>query len=176
MPYFEGVFGKIFYTKKGKGFPVILIPGMGASHQEWFQQFSALSKEFRVISLDNAGSGKSVHPDCEISILEMAEDLHRLVAHLSLEKAVLVGSSMGGLIAQCYLELHPDSVAGVVLSATFGHVDQHILQILAPLLRSRQSPKVRVHNVLPLMLSPKFIKKHPAVVRHYVQKAEKFSS
>ncbi|MDP2599565.1 MAG: alpha/beta hydrolase [Deltaproteobacteria bacterium] len=176
MPYFQGVFGKIFYVKRGKGFPIILIPGMGASHQEWFQQFPTLSKHCQVISLDNAGSGKSVHPDCEISIEQMAEDVHRLMQHLKLEKVALVGSSMGGLIAQHCLEKWPEKISGLVLSATFGHVDQHIMQILGPLLRSRQSTKVRIHNVLPLMLSAQFIKEHPAIVRHYAQKAEKFAA
>ncbi len=176
MPTFQGVFGKIFYTIRGKGLPVFLIPGMGASHQEWFQQVPVLSKQFQVITFDNAGSGKSVHPDSEISILEMAEDVHRLLQHLKLEKAVLVGSSMGGLIAQCCLEKYFDKIAGLVLSATFGHVDNHIVQILSPLLRSRQSPKVRIRNVLPLLVSEQFIKEKLEIAKQYVQKAEKFAA
>ena len=175
MPTFQGVFGKNYYETHGEGFPVILIPGMGASHQEWFQQVPVLSKQFQVITLDNAGSGRSVHPDREISIPEMAEDISHLITHLKLKKVALIGSSMGGVIAQCCLEMLPNRIAAVVLSATFGHVTSHIIQVLSPLLRSKQSPKVRVQNVLPLMISEKFIKEKPLIVRRYVNQAEKMA-
>ncbi|MDO8526241.1 MAG: alpha/beta hydrolase [Deltaproteobacteria bacterium] len=175
MPFFQGVFGKNYYEVHGEGLPVILIPGMGASHQEWFQQVPVLSKDFKVITIDNAGSGRSVHPDTEISIPQMAVDISRLIDHLKLDRVVLVGSSMGGLIAQCCLEIFPDKIAGVVLSATFDHVNSHIIQVLSPILRSRQSPKVRVQNVLPLLVSKDFIKEKPKIARRYVTLAEKFA-
>lgn len=176
MPFFQGVFGKNYYQSSGKGLPLIFIPGMGASHREWFRQVPVLGKKYRVITLDNAGSGHSVHPDTEISIHEMAEDAARLVRHLRLQKVVLIGSSMGGVIAQCCLELFPEKIAGVVLSATFEGINTHLMTVLAPLLKSRQSTRVRIKNVLPLMISEKFIRNETRIVRRYVEQAEKMAA
>lgn len=175
MPFFQGVFGKIYFEVRGEGLPIIFIPGMGAAHKEWFLQIPPLSKKYQIITLDNAGSGRSVHPDCEISIHEMAEDVSLLVKHLKLPKVVLVGSSMGGLIAQCSLELFPEKIAGVLFSSTFEGVNAHMINILSPLLKSKQSTKVRIKNVLPFMLSEKFIREEPKIVRRYIDLAEKMS-
>ncbi|OGQ45812.1 MAG: hypothetical protein A3H42_04920 [Deltaproteobacteria bacterium RIFCSPLOWO2_02_FULL_46_8] len=176
MSFFQGKFGKIYYQVKGEGFPVIFISGMGASHQEWFCQIPSLSKKFKVITFDNAGSGRSVHPDCEISIHEMAEDVSTLVQYLKLERVVLIGSSMGGLIAQSCLELFPKKIAGLVLSSTFEGINSHMIAVLSPLLKSRQSAKVRVKNVLPLMISEKFIREEAKIVHRYISQAEEMSA
>lgn len=176
MPFFQGKFGKIYYQIKGEGFPVIFVSGMGASHQEWFCQVPVLAKKFQIITFDNAGSGRSVHPDCEISIHEMAEDVSTLVQHLKLERVVLIGSSMGGLIAQCCLELFSKKIAGLILSSTFEGVNSHMIAVLSPLLKSRQSSKVRIKNVLPLMISEKFIREEPKIVQRYINQAEEMSA
>ena len=176
VPFFQGVFGKNYFESHGKGFPLLFIPGMGACHQEWWQQVPALSKNYQVITLDNAGSGRSVHPDCEISIPQMAEDVSHLMTHLKLKQVALVGSSMGGVIAQCCLDAFPNRIAAAVLSSTFWHVNARIMQILSPLLKSKQTPKVRVGNVLPALVSEKFIKEKPQLAKHYVKQAEKFAA
>jgi pimeloyl-ACP methyl ester carboxylesterase len=117
---------KIRYIEEGKGEPVILIHGFSAPSAEmmWVKSplgeiniLPALAKEFRVIALECRGHGKSGKPhDAKDYGPEMAEDVIRLMDHLKIEKAHVVGYSMGSAIAGKLLVDHPDRL----LSVTFG--------------------------------------------------------
>jgi len=77
----------------------------------------ALAKNYQVIALDNRGHGKSDKPhDPKQYGKEMAEDVVRLLDHLKIKKAHVIGYSMGGIITAKLLETHPDRL----LSATLG--------------------------------------------------------
>ncbi len=65
---------KIYYEEQGKGEPLILINGLAFPMDLWFAQMGELSKDFRVIALDNRGIGRSDKPDEEYSIAMMASD------------------------------------------------------------------------------------------------------
>ena len=91
---------KIYYEEQGTGEPLILINGLAFPMDLWFAQIRELSKDFRVIALDNRGIGRSDHPDEEYSIAMMASDAVGLLQSLGIAKAHVVGLSMGGFIAQ----------------------------------------------------------------------------
>lgn len=122
---------KIRYTVAGTGEPVVLIHGFLGSSEEWLspppflppgQQesfvpaFETLSTEFTAIALDCRGHGQSGKPKGESDYgTEMVEDVVRLLDHLEIPKAHIVGYSMGAFLAAKLVELHPDRVKSVVL-------------------------------------------------------------
>jgi pimeloyl-ACP methyl ester carboxylesterase len=118
--YFDSNGVKIHYVVEGRGEPVLLIHGFTSNIQgQWVAPgiFKALARDYRVIALDNRGHGKSDKPhDPKQYGAEMAEDAVRLLDHLKINKAHVVGYSMGGHITCKLLATHPDRL----LSATLG--------------------------------------------------------
>ncbi len=111
---------KVRYYVQGKGEPVVLIHGWLASADlNWSLPgiTRALAKDYRVISLDVRGHGRSDKPTRDDAYgPELVEDVVRLLDHLKVKKAHIVGYSMGGIIAGNFLAKHPDRA----LSGTLG--------------------------------------------------------
>jgi pimeloyl-ACP methyl ester carboxylesterase len=110
---------RIHYEIKGEGEPVILIHGLYASAAaNWNLPgvTEKLATHFQVIALDNRGHGQSDKPGGEDQYgPEMAEDIVRLMDHLKIQKAHVVGYSLGGMITLKLLTLHPERVKSAVL-------------------------------------------------------------
>jgi pimeloyl-ACP methyl ester carboxylesterase len=115
---------KIHYVVEGQGEPVLLIHGFTVNIQsQWAAPgiIKALAKDYRVIALDNRGHGKSDKPhDPKRYGLEMVEDQVRLLDHLKIDKAHVVGYSMGAAIAAKLLVTHPDRLLSVTLGGSGG--------------------------------------------------------
>jgi pimeloyl-ACP methyl ester carboxylesterase len=111
---------KIHYLVRGEGEPVLLIHGFAASAQtNWVLPgiVRGLAADYQVIALDCRGHGKSDKPhDPKQYGAAMAEDAVRLLDHLKIKKAHVVGYSMGGGIAFHLVAAHPDRVRSVVLA------------------------------------------------------------
>jgi pimeloyl-ACP methyl ester carboxylesterase len=111
---------KIAYFTEGKGEPVVLIHGwLSSAGINWaLPGISAqLAKDFQVIALDVRGHGLSDKPLKEEDYgPALVEDVVRLLDHLKIKKAHIVGYSMGGIIAGNFIVKHPDRV----LSCTLG--------------------------------------------------------
>jgi pimeloyl-ACP methyl ester carboxylesterase len=118
--FFDSNGVKIRYVIEGKGEPVLLIHGFTASvEMNWKLPgiIKGLSSDYQVIALDNRGHGKSAKPhDAKKYGREMAEDAVRLLDHLKIKKAHIVGYSMGAVITAKLLATHPDRF----LTATLG--------------------------------------------------------
>jgi pimeloyl-ACP methyl ester carboxylesterase len=118
--YFDSGGVKIHYLVEGRGEPVLLIHGFTVNLQsQWGAPgiLAALARDYRVIALDNRGHGKSGKPhDPKQYGAEMAEDAVRLLDHLKIPRAHVVGYSMGASITAKLLTTHPDRL----LSATLG--------------------------------------------------------
>jgi pimeloyl-ACP methyl ester carboxylesterase len=118
--YFTSNGVKIRYIVEGKGEPVLLIHGFTANiEMQWTMPgiIKALAHDYQVIAFDNRGHGKSGKPhDAKQYGMEMVEDPIRLLDHLKIKRAHVVGYSMGGLITGKLLTVHPDRL----LSATMG--------------------------------------------------------
>ncbi len=117
--FFESNGTRIHYTLDGQGEPVLLIHGFAInSATQWVLPgiVKSLAKDYRVIAIDNRGHGQSEKPhDPKGYGLELVEDAVRLLDHLKIEKAHVVGYSMGGLIALKLVTTHPDRVLSVAL-------------------------------------------------------------
>jgi pimeloyl-ACP methyl ester carboxylesterase len=110
---------KIHYIVEGKGEPVILIHGLYSSAKMNWELpgiTADLAKSYQVVALDNRGHGQSDKPEGEDQYGEkMAGDIVRLMDHLHIEKARVVGYSMGGMITMKLLTMHPERVSSAVL-------------------------------------------------------------
>jgi pimeloyl-ACP methyl ester carboxylesterase len=102
---------------EGKRTPVIFVHGAGSSSVVWMDAVRRISPRMRVIAPDLPGHGQSDrwHPPSEVSIAMYADALGTLCAHLKIEKVILVGHSMGGMVALHAAAAWPERVAGLVI-------------------------------------------------------------
>ncbi len=106
----------------GTGTPVVLIHGLGGSIYAWRQALPALATAgYRVIAFDNRGLGFSEKPAHGYSTAAYAKLTVALLDSLHISSAVLVGHSMGGVIAAEVALAHPDRVRGLVLIDAAGY-------------------------------------------------------
>jgi 3-oxoadipate enol-lactonase len=108
---------RIAYETHGSGEPVLLIMGFGAPRQAWLAQIPALAERFQVLALDNRNAGESdVTPDCTMQL--MAADAVAVLDAEGIDRAHVVGLSMGGMIAQHVALEHPQRVRSLSLCTT----------------------------------------------------------
>jgi pimeloyl-ACP methyl ester carboxylesterase len=117
---FESNGVRIHYVDEGKGIPVLLLHGQGSSvEMQWraTRFFEKLVPDYRIVALDLRGHGKSGKPhETEAYGDEMGLDAIRLMDHLGIKKAHVVGYSLGGFLASILIAKHPDRF----ISATLG--------------------------------------------------------
>jgi pimeloyl-ACP methyl ester carboxylesterase len=135
--FFDSNGVKLHYTISGKGEPVLLIHGFSVTYPiQWVYPgiSSALAKHYQVIGLDCRGHGQSGKPrDPKMYGAEMVEDVVRLLDHLKIKKAHLVGYSMGGFIVLKMVATHPDRILTATTAAAGFEkaVDSKFLEELA---------------------------------------------
>ncbi|MCS7159144.1 MAG: alpha/beta hydrolase [Gemmatales bacterium] len=113
--YAETMAGRIYYEIEGEGPTVVLVHGLGATSNIWHGVRTILKKQFRVIVFDLPGSGRSDRREPCYDFAGWSRVLGQLVEHWQLKRLVLVGHSMGTLLAQIYAAEHPEYLAGLVL-------------------------------------------------------------
>ena len=105
----------IFYTVKGEGKPLLLIHGYGAAMWVWEKQIEALSQFYRVYALDLIGHGFSDRPKIPYTPETYIHFLRDFMDGVGIEKATLVGNSMGGGVAWATAILSPERVDRLIL-------------------------------------------------------------
>lgn len=106
---------RIFYIVKGEGNPLILIHGFGAGLWVWEHQVDILSRFYRVFALDLIGHGYSDRPKIDYTAETYIHFLKGFMDILGIEKATLIGNSMGGGIAWAMAISFPERVERLVL-------------------------------------------------------------
>ena len=104
------------FAEEGAGNPpIVLIHGYGCAHADWAHQVSSLSTNYRTIAVDLPGHGASTHrvPGCRVE--HLGDHVGALIENAGLEKAIVVGHSMGCRVAMQAASYAPSRVAGVVL-------------------------------------------------------------
>ena len=114
--YVNGI--NIDYKVQGQGEPLVLIMGYSGDKTGWMFQTRAFKRHFRVVTFDNRGVGKSDKPAGAYSMKMMADDTVGLMEHLGIEKAHILGVSMGGMIAQELAINYPERVNRLILGCT----------------------------------------------------------
>ncbi|MEO7337528.1 MAG: alpha/beta hydrolase, partial [Caldimonas sp.] len=114
---------RLRYVDVGSGPAVVLIHGLAGDHTAWRTQIDMLKERHRVIAFDNRGAGASSQVDEPVSTRDLADDTLRLMTLLGIERAHVVGRSMGGAVAQHMALDAPERVASLVLCASFARLD-----------------------------------------------------
>jgi pimeloyl-ACP methyl ester carboxylesterase len=115
---------KTFYQEYGdpSNKAMILLHGIGADHNMWKLQVQVFAeKGFYVLVPDMFGHGNSSRVD-SLELKDWQQQINDLAEEKNLSKFILVGVSMGGVIAQSYVVNHPDKVNALILSDTFAEV------------------------------------------------------
>jgi pimeloyl-ACP methyl ester carboxylesterase len=105
----------IFYTVKGEGKPLLLIHGYGAGIWVWEKQIDILSQSYRVYALDLIGHGFSDRPKIPYTSETYIHFLRDFMDRVGIERATLIGNSMGGGIAWAMAILFPERVDRLIL-------------------------------------------------------------
>jgi pimeloyl-ACP methyl ester carboxylesterase len=125
MPFVETNGINLFYEECGQGDPLLLIMGITAPGSVWQRHSEYWSQEFRCIIPDNRGVGRSDKPIDPYTSEQMADDCAGLLSTLGIEKAQVVGCSMGSIIAQQLALRHPRMVRSMVLRCTWARCDRY---------------------------------------------------
>ena len=111
---------QLFVQQSGKGEPLILIHGLGMSSALWINQIPVFSQHFHTVAVDLRGFGRSSRPDGpgDYAIELLAEDIAGVIRQLELGRCHVLGTSMGGFIAQALALARPDLCRSLVLCHT----------------------------------------------------------
>ncbi len=110
---------RIYYDDTGGDLPaLVLLQGFMASRGVWIWQVEAFSSRFRVITMDNRGAGESDPESSTYSMADLAGDVVALMDALSIERASLIGHSMGGYVALQFAAMFPGRLDKLVLAGT----------------------------------------------------------
>ncbi len=119
MPYLSIDGDRLYYEIEGTGDWLVFAHGGDGNHLCWWKQVSALNGRFRCVTYDAMGFGLSV-PSAQGGGTPRgpAEDLLRLMDHLEIDRAILVGHSMGGMPVSGVAQANPERVRALVMSDT----------------------------------------------------------
>lgn len=110
----------IHHVELGQGPPVVLLHGLAGSHRWFGPVLSPLAERFRVLALDLPGHGRSDKPDAPYSIPWLTGKVLRFLDAKGIERASLVGNSLGGQVALAIAAGQPARVERLVLAAPAG--------------------------------------------------------
>ena len=149
--FFDSAGVRIHFVEQGQGTPVVLMHELDGGIRTWMRAgvFQDLARDHRVIALDCRGHGLSGKPrDVAAYGPEMAMDIVRLLDHLGVARAHIVGYSMGAEIATMLLAAQPDRFITATLIAGAGRFrwlptdDQHLEEIALEYENIGVSPKL----------------------------------
>ena len=123
---------ELYYELHGEGEPIIFSHGWLEDCSIWDSQVESFAKNYAVILYDHRGHGRSDKPRGDYSVQVLSNDLYSLVQKLKLEKATLVGFSLGGMAALIFALEHPGKVSKLVLVGTTAKMalTVHIIRVL----------------------------------------------
>src|SRR4051794_34284285 len=107
----------LYYEDRGAGAPILLLHAGLISHAVWAPLLPALTGDFRVITPDSRGHGRSTNPGGELSYAQLADDVAALIAALELDRPIVGGYSDGGQVALELGARHPSAAGGLIVGA-----------------------------------------------------------
>lgn len=157
MAFTQNQGAKIYWDQQGEGAPLLLIMGLGWTSHMWHRSRPVLSTHFRTIALDNRGVGQSDVPPGPYSISLMASDAAAVLDAAGVERAHILGVSMGGMIAQEFALQYPHRVRSLILGCTAPggpHAVQAEREVIDLLLAPRGNPEEAAKAVYPYIYDP----------------------
>jgi pimeloyl-ACP methyl ester carboxylesterase len=154
---------------------VLLLCGIGAKRQGWYKQLPVLGRRFRAIALDYRDVGDSDPATGPYGIRELAEDVRVFASRIGVERASLVGISMGGFIALELALAHREFVDRLVLvvtsagGATHVSTSPEVMRALMPGDDEEVESGEGARRVCSLVAGPGFAERHPEAIEEFVE-------
>lgn len=173
MPYCrcEGV--DLYYEIHGEGPTLLLVAGLGGGSWSWYGQVPYFRERYRTIIFDNRGAGRSSMPPGPYRMKEFAEDARCLLDHLGVDKAFLLGLSMGGMIVQELALMLPHRIQAIFLGCTHGGGSLRVPpapRVMDVLLNNAGlTQKEIIEKNVPLFFSEACRKERPDVIANYCE-------
>jgi pimeloyl-ACP methyl ester carboxylesterase len=163
---------ELYYETHGEGKPLVLISGIGYTLWQWHGMIPFLQEHFQVIAFDNRGVGQSDKPAGPYTAHMLAADTAGLLDALGIEKAIVMGHSMGGFIAQAMALDFPQRVEKLILCSTNFGGPRHIpvtpeaMKVLTDVTRD---PLSRFQNGLLVSTAPGWAERHPELIQQWIE-------
>jgi 3-oxoadipate enol-lactonase len=149
----------------GRGPVVVLLAGLGSTHRIWGDLPAVLGRRARVIALDNRGVGGS-RDGAPFTLEGAAEDVLHTLDELGVDRASLIGVSMGGLIALTTAARRPEQVERLVLGSCAARLSSHgrgMIGLLRDLLSYLPEERIAT-DLMTLSFAPPFHDRYPAFI------------
>ena len=161
----------IYFETHGVGFPLFMILGLSCDVNWWTPEIiNATAQNFKTIIFDNRGIGRTDKPEMNYSIKMFADDTIGLMNTLNIQKAHILGLSMGGFIAQEIALSYPKRVEKLVLCCTHcggGKALAPSKEALSLLLNPPEEPIAYINAIIPLLFTKTFIESNPDFIESY---------
>jgi 3-oxoadipate enol-lactonase len=109
---------RIAWERRGSGFPLVLVHGLGYARWGWEPVADLFAARYEVVLLDNRGIGESDAPPGTYTAAGMAGDVIRVLDEAQIERAHVLGTSLGGMIAQELVLSAPERVEKLILACS----------------------------------------------------------
>ncbi len=156
----------LFYETHGAGEPLILIPGFASGAWTWFRQIGELSKDFRVITFDPRGIGKSeienLPAPVNLTMQTFVADVLQILDDLMIEKVNILGASFGGFVAQEFALEFPERLNKLILACTSAGGAGHVKPAIEILRSFTPDPGLTVGERIRKFIRPAFTEKFNA--------------
>lgn len=171
MPYAELSDVRCYYEIAGQGDPLLLVPGLGVTCRSWDAIAPELGRHFTLILPDNRGLGQSIAKRQPHSLADYASDMVELLDHLQIDRAHVMGLSLGGIISQRFAIEHPSYVERLVLVSCADRFSPYLKQMAIMLKNAlRRFPwEAFVQSMELLGSSPTFVDANEKAVEERVK-------
>jgi len=105
---------RLFFREEGEGFPIVIVHGLYGSSDNWLTVAKKLAPEYKVFLIDQRNHGRSPNSE-EHSYELMKNDLAEFFDQQGIEKAILMGHSMGGKTAMCFAADYPERIEKLII-------------------------------------------------------------
>jgi 3-oxoadipate enol-lactonase len=160
----------IYASVRGEGPPVVFISGHGDDHTLFDPVVADLSRQYRCLTFDNRGAGRSSSPDGPHSMAAWADDAHLLAASLGFTPCVAVGCSMGGAVALEWSLRHADDLRGLALIDTWAKTDTYLAAVSShwsALAADGQLERL-AESMMLLCVSPQYLVANPQAASEFL--------
>jgi len=156
----------LYYELVGKGPHLVMVNGLGATTRACAPLAHQFQHRYTTLIYDHRGVGMSSNPDVAYSLGMHAADLAGLLDELRIERASVLGMSMGGIVAQQFVLDYPDRVNKLVLVTTAGHITTYMRRIglLFRTLITHLPPEEFARTLTTLSFTAAFVEKAPDTV------------
>jgi 3-oxoadipate enol-lactonase len=154
------------FESAGEGPPVVLVHGLGMTRKMWDWQWPALTGRFQAVRYDLLGHGASDKPRDAYSLARFADQIAHLMDGLGIDRAALVGFSLGGMIVRAFALAHPERVTALaILNSAHGRTEEERAAILIRVEQvAREGPQATVDAALMRWFTPSYGASHPEVL------------